>query len=217
MPTSTEEWHALDKKLLSYIMNYLYSYHVIHWKGSELELANDVLQETYLRVLRFTCSDKAHEGVSSIQNFEALCKIVAKHYILDLYRKDKRFVGSLDDENFSLSHIVISILDDPSELALADMQLYSIMLTISRIVKRFPKKQRTAILIDLAHKTDFDEEAPAPLERAMEAVGITLRNYNQPLPYDTVHRNRHNSLVCHAYKRLRLTLQKTLSQLSSAA
>jgi len=214
MPTSTEEWQKLDKKLLSYIKKCLYTYHIIHWLGAEPELADDVLQETYLRVLRFThLKDKA----PSINNFEAFCKTTANRYILDMYRKDKRLVGSLDDANFSSTHVAISLAQDPAELVFADMSLYSIMLTFSQIVKRFPKKQQVAILIDLARNADFDEDNPGPLERAMYAVGIQLRDYYCPLPHDPVLRNRHNALVYLSYQRLRLVFYSMLSQSTTAA
>ena len=207
MPSNDQEWRAFDNVLLSYIKNHLYTYHIIHWLGAESEIADEVLQETYLRVLRF-----AHP----IDNFEAFCKTTAKRYILDMYRKDKRFIGSLDDTSF-VTHVNISMSDDPAEVAVEDISLYSIMLTFSQIVKRFPEMQRIALLIDLARKTDFDDEAPSPLEKAMETVGISLREYNQALPHDTVLRSRHAALVCLAYKRLRLAFRDTVPQLTSAA
>ncbi len=215
MPTSIEEWNALDKVLLSYIKNCLYTYQVYHWKGSESEMANDVLQETYLRVLRSTIRDPLQEEDTIVHNFEAFCKTVARRYVLDLLRKDKRFVGSLDDENFANIHI--SIQDDPAEGVLEDLHLYSIMLTFSEIVKSFPEKQKIAILIDLAHHTDFDDDHPQPLVRAMQAVGIHLRDYYCPLPQSPVLRSRHSALVCLAYQRLRLAFTCTSSQCSSAA
>ena len=215
MPLNDQEWYILDKTLLSYIKNCLYMYHVIHWLGAEPEIASDVLQETYLRVLRFTRSNEEHSP--SIDNFEAFCKTTAKRYILDLYRKDKRYVGSLDDVTFFATCASISISDDPAELAVEDITLYSSMLTFSKIVKRFPEMQKTALLIDLARKTNFDDEAPSPLERAMDAVGISLRAYNRALPHDPILRSRHAALVCLAYKRLRLAFHDTLPQLSVAA
>ncbi len=216
MPSNDQEWCMLNKTLLVYIKNCLYTYHVIHWLGAEPEIASDVLQETYLRVLRFTRSNE--ERGSSIDNFEAFCKTTAKRYILDMYRKDKRFVGSLDDLTFFATSSSISISEDPAELAIEDITLYSSMLTFSQIVKRFPEMQKTALLIDLARKTNFDDESPSPLERAMDAVGISLRMYNRALPHDPILRSRHTALVCLAYKRLRLAfLHDTLPQLNVAA
>ena len=216
MPSNDQEWHILDKILLTYIKNCLYTYHIIHWLGAEPELADDVLQETYLRVLRFArTADNAH--AIAINNFEAFCKTTAIRYILDMYRKDKRLVGSLDDDHFSASHATISISEDPAELVLADMSLYSSMLTFSQIVKRFPEKQRTAILIDLARNTDFDEDNPRPLVRAMRTIGIQLHHYRLALPRDPVLRSRHNALVCLAYQRLHLVYFNMLSQPTSAA
>ncbi len=217
MPTTNEEWRTLNKKLLCYIKNCLYTYQVIHWSGAEQEIAEDVLQETILRALRFACKYKEQNDAPLINNFEALCKTIAKRYILDLYRKDKRFVGSLDNDDFSLTHTNISLSDNPAEIALEDMALYSSMQTLSQVVKSFPERQKTALLIDLANKADFDDEWPSPLERAMWAVGISLRDYYCVLPQDPILRSRHSALVCLAYKRLRLAFHDTLPQLTSAA
>lgn len=217
IPTTDEAWHALGKTLLSHITNCLYTYQIVHWRGGEPEMAKDVLQETYLRALRSAHEHEERDDLPPINNFEAFCKTIATRYILDLYRKDRRFLGSLDNDDLSVTHTTISMSADPAELALEDLSLYSIMLTFSQLVKRFPARQRTAILIDLAHHANFDAECPTPLERAMQAVGIPLQEYYCALPRDPVLRKRHSALVCLAYKRLRLVFDDMHSQLNSVA
>ncbi len=209
MPLTTEEWCTLNKTLLSHIRYNLCKYNTTHWMGSEQELAEDVLQETYTRVLHFAQSDEDQECTPLIKNFEALCKTIATRYILDLRRKDKRLVGSLDNTKFSITHETISMSDDPATLAVEDITLYTHMFTFSQIVKRFPD--------NLARSADFDDEYPRPLERAMWSVGISLREYYCELPHDPILRSRHNALVCLAYRRLRLAFNTTLSPLNAAA
>ncbi len=212
IPTTNSEWHTLDSKLHAYIKNCLYKYSVTLWVGDEQNLVDDVLQETYLRALCF-----AAKNASSIACFEALCKTIAKRYILDLRRKEKRFAGSLDNSAFTITYMITSTAVDPFELVLEDITYFSSILMFSQIIKKFPEKQRTAILIDLARNVDFDNECPGPLERAMYAVGIALREYDCPQPHDPVLRKRHNSLVCLAYKRLRLAFNNIMPQCNSAA
>ncbi len=217
MPTKSEEWHVLNKILLSYIKNCLYTYSVLHWIGGEQELAEDVLQETYLRAFRFAHNSEEHEDVPPINNFEALCKTIAKRYILDIRRKDKHFVGSLDNTAFSITHETISMSDDPAMIAIEDILLYTCMLSFSQAIKRFPKKQRIALLTDLARNADFDDECSRPLERAMWSVGIPLRDYYCELPHDPILRSQYKALVSIAYKRLRLAFNTTLSPFNAAA
>ena len=217
MPSTSEEWRVLDKTLLYYIKNNLDKYSILHWIGGEQELAKDVLQETYARVFRFLRGNSEQEDSPPINNFEAFCKTVAQRYILDLRRKDKRLVGSLDTIEFSSSHEILSTLDDPETLVLEEMTLYATVLTVSKVVKSFPEKQRIALLIDLAQDADFDDESPRPLELAMWAVGIPLREYYCKLPHDPVLRSRHNALVYVAYRRLRLAFNTTSSPLNAAA
>ena len=217
MPTTSEEWHALNKILFSYIKSCLYTYSIIHWIGGEQELAEDVLQETYLRAFRFAHNSEEHEDVPPINNFEALCKTIAKRYILDVRRKDKHFVGSLDNTTFFITYETISVSDDPAMIAIEDISLYTYMLRFSQAIKRFPEKQRIALLIDLALNADFDDECSSPLERAMWSVGIPLRDYYCELPRDPILRSQHKALASIAYKRLRLAFNTALSPFNAAA
>ena len=217
MPATSEEWHALNKILLSYIKSCLYTYSVVHWVGGEQEIAEDVLQETYLRALRFAHNKEEHEDVPPINNFEALCKTIAKRHIIDIRRKDKHLVGSLDNTTFFITHETISMSDDPALIAVEDISLYTSMRSFSQAIKNFPEKQRIALLIDLARNADFDDEHPRTLERAMWSIGIPLRDYYRELPCDPILRSQHNALVSIAYKRLRLAFNTTLSPLNAAA
>ena len=217
MPTTPEEWQTLSKTLLAYIKNYLYTLSIVHWHGNEVDLAEDVLQETYVRALQFTHKNTTHESAPSINNFEAFCKTVAQRYILDLRRRDKRLVASIDDDHFTITHASALLSDDPVELAIEHIDVYSSMIMFSQAILRLPEVQRTSILVDLAQKTDFDDECPSPLEVAMTFVGIPLRLYNRNLPSDPVLRSRHNASLSIAYRRLRLAFQNTASQLYPAA
>ncbi len=202
MPETLDQWYLLSNKLYAYIKNCLYSHYTFQWAGGEAELAEDVLQETYLRALTFA----ENENTTSIENFEAFCKTTAKHYVLDLQRKNQRFSGSLDTEAFSNWTNDTLACSDPADFVLEDLSLYYDMLMISEIVNSLPGKTRVALLIDLANMMDFDEEQPTPLDRAMQEIGIEVHKYAHELSTDKTLRNRHASLLSQAYKRLHDTL-----------
>ncbi len=72
---------------------------------------------------------------------------------------------------------------------------------VAREIANFPKKQRKALLIDLANRMYFDKQ-PTPLQKAFLEAGIQLEQYRQPLPKDIQERNQHASLLNHANKRI---------------
>lgn len=216
LPTTEDEWNILIILLYSYVKRNIYELNIFSWQGSEHCLAEDVLTETIIRALSY--ARDAERGVKPpIGSFEAFCKTIAKRFLLDLRRKDKRLIASLD-ASISLSVLLdVSTYGDPAEDVVEDMSQYEILLDIAKIIKDFSPKMQEAILIHLAHTADFDDEFPCLLERAMEAVDIRLRNYDRALPRDPVLRSRHNAQVCLAVKRLRMALNKTPSQLDSVA
>src|SRR5260370_1367626 len=97
-----------------------------------------------------------------------------------------------------------SLRGKPSSDAIC-ISLYSFLrlyVKFSHAVVKFPYKQRTALLIDLANRMDFNLE-PTPLQKAFLGVGIRLQDYQQPLSEDARGRSRHASNTSHAYKRTR--------------
>ncbi len=202
MPVTIEQWYQLSNRLYPYIKNCLYIYSTFHMMGGEAELAEDVLQETYLRALTFA----EKHGASAIENFEAFCTTTAQHYILDLQRKNKRFSGSLDTEAFSNLTNGTPECSDPANFVLEYLSLYHDMLIISEAVNSLPGKTRIAVLTDLANTMDLIEKQPTPLDRAMQEVGVEMHEYTHELPHDKKLRSQHASLLSQGYKRLRDTL-----------
>ncbi len=205
MPNTVEDLNALEATLRPYIQNYIYMLHLFHWKGKEREMTDDVLHETYLRAIPYIRN--AENGtIPPIMSLEALCKTIAKRYLLDLRRKDKRLIISIDATPSFNRHQYVDTCVDPVELASESMVQYSKMLMIAQVVKGFSPKLKEAILVHFANMADFDDEQPRPLERAMQAVDIHLSKYRRELPSDPVLRSRHAALVCLGIKNLRQTL-----------
>ena len=216
IPTTAEEWNILSNVLNTYIQHCIHTLNIFYWQGGEYLLAEDVLTETYLRAIPYA-RNAEHGTLPPIGSFEALCKTIAKRYLLDLRRKDKRLVASIDIHTLSSSHLDILMSVDPAEAVLEDMTLYSTMLTIVKEIKKLSPKQKEAILIHIANLADFDNEQPRPLERAFWTVGIPLREYRRELPSSPVMRSRHTASLCLAIKALRQTFSRPPSQPDHAA
>ncbi|GAC1647339.1 MAG: hypothetical protein NVS4B12_15000 [Ktedonobacteraceae bacterium] len=216
MPKTEAELKTFEAVLRPCIQNDIYKFNLIHWRGGEQSLVEDVLHETYARAL--TYAQHAENGTApSISSFEALCKTIAKHYILDLRRKDKRLVISIDAIPLFTEHQYVDMFVDPTDDVVEDMMVYSKMLLVSKAVKDFTPKLKKAMLIHLANLEDFDDEQPHPLERAMWTVGIPLREYRCELPKNPILRRRHSTLVCLGLKTLRQTFSCPPHQSDNAA
>ncbi len=216
IPTTEAEWNTLTVLLYTYVKRNIYSLSIFCWQGNEHSIAQDTVIETLIRVLSYVKG--VERGVNPpIDSFEAFCKTTAKRYLLDQRKKDKRFIASLDATTSFSILLNASAYVDPSEDVIEDISQYSVLLAIASIIKDFSPKMQEAILIHLACNADFDDEFPCPLERAMEAVNIRLRDYDHALPHDPILRSRHNAQVCLAIKRLRLALNNAPLQLDSVA
>lgn len=216
IPTTTEEWNTLNAVLMTYIQRCIYTLNIFYWQGGEYLLAEDVLIETYLRAIPYARG--AENGINpSIGSFEAFCKTIAKHYLLDLRRKDKRLVASIDAITSLSLHLDVLLSIDPAEVILEDISQYTTLLMIAKQIKELSPKQKEAILVHIANFADFDDEQPRPLERAFWAAGIPLREYCCELPIDPVLRSRHTASLCLAIKSLRQTFCCPSSQPDHAA
>ena len=201
MSATAQEWNDLEVALRPYIQKCVYALHTARWLGAEKEIAEDVLSETMLRVIQYT---RLHANDTNFRtrSIEALCKTIAKRYLLDLRRKDKHLIASLDTTMHFIVEEKSEMADDPAEYVTKGMDMYSKILLIAQAVKDFPQKQKEAMLIHLANMTDFDDEQPGLLERAMWSVDISLREYRREINTPVL-RSRHTALVCLAYKQLR--------------
>ncbi len=216
MPQIEGEWLELGIRLRPFIQNYIFKLHLVHWQGCAQMLGEDTLHETFIRAISY--ARKAENGmVPPIDSFEALCKTIAKNYLLDLQRKDKHLAYSIDVSSDCDVHQYISMSFDPINDVIEEMMVYAKMLLVSKAIKSFTPKLKEAMLIHLANMEDFDDEQPRPLERAMWAVGIPLREYQCELPKNSVLRSRHSALVYLGLKTLRQTFSCSSHQPDNAA
>ncbi len=201
-PGSDAFWINLYSFLRPFVKRLVLSSGISSWRGQEEDIVEDIVQETITRVLKCMRRADCGEGIP-IASPLGLSIVIARNYYEDLRRRDKRFVRIVTDDYSSEAYVVLHYNHlDPLELALNNMFLELIFVRFSQEVVRFPYKQRTALLIDLANRMDFDV-LPTPLQKAFLEVGIRLQDYQLPPPKDTVSRSRHASNASLAYKRTR--------------
>jgi DNA-directed RNA polymerase specialized sigma24 family protein len=194
-------WDELRKWLKPFVLSWIRQYNLPLWLGQELEITEDILQETLLRIIKYIRSSELHNNrpIESLDNF---CMTVAHNYVRDLRRRQSKLTRLLSPpeamERFAPE------LDDPVELALLHLMSRDTLITLAHIIADFPLGQRHAILTDLAHYSDFDEESGS-LHIIFLEMGINLHEYKFAIPQDPIARSRHASLLSIAYKRLKQT------------
>lgn len=179
---------------------FVYSLRVPSWKGQEHDIAADIVQETWRRVIERSC--KAERGEAPpIRSLKSLITVIAHNYCQDLSRHDRRLLRiQLQDVS---PQAQVPMLDQQNLVESGTESVYqeALFKLVARKIASFPAKQRIAVLTDLANRMCFEKQS-TPLQLAFLEVGIDLRDYQKPLPIDPKERSRHISLVTCAYRRV---------------
>jgi DNA-directed RNA polymerase specialized sigma24 family protein len=192
-------WSELQNWLKPYVLSWIFAERLPIWLGQEQEIADDVLQDTSIRILRYlrpALGSDTH-AINSIEHFSLA---VARNVLRDLSRRQRKLVRL---STFSQPLEFEEALDS-SELALKQLLEEDLLVELALIINDFPPMQRQAILIDLAKYEDFTGEANR-LQAVFLRLGINLREYRRSKTLDIVERNKQASLLSIAYKRLRRT------------
>lgn len=193
-------WQQLTHSLGSFARSLVYSYRVPSWRGQEEDIAEDIVQETVRRIIER--AQKASRGEADpIHSLHHMTTIIAQNYCRDIRRRDRRLVPMQLDE-YARDVRERKVDQPPIFDAICEGVDQELLLAqIAREIAYFPKKQRKALLIDLANRMYFDIRL-TPLQKAFQEAGIRIEMYRQPLPEDIRERNQHTSLLNHAYKRI---------------
>lgn len=197
---SDSTWQKLSLLLRPLIKRWVYRYRVPSWKGQELDIVEDILQESLFRIFKYAKKAECGE-VPPIELLERISIVIAHNCCKDMRRKDQRLTRFPLDEQMFGHQAVRSIGPDASEIAINNLFREWLYIKLSQDIVRFPEKQRRALLVDLANLMHFDEE-PTPLQQAFLKQKIRLQDYQQPLPINAVERTRHASLLSFALKRV---------------
>ena len=199
---SEATWKNLYDKLRPYIRKFVYSHRFSLNNGQENDVIEDLLQEAVIHIFKYM--KRVAEGrVAPIDSLERFGYIIALNVCRDWWRKERhmQLCQSLDDgvPEEALSRAWVF---NPEEVALNLVYQEGIFTKAARDIAQFPQKTQRALLIELAECTSFDAE-PTPLQKAFLKQGIRLADYQRLKPADPKLRNRHNSLVNHAFNRVK--------------
>ncbi len=184
---SEETLNYLYKYLLPVVTRWVYFCNLPSWSGQEYDVIQDIIQETITRLVKY--AEQSH-----VYAPERMCLVIAKHYYLDLKRKDYR-----------IEHIIADVIavdqGEFSEMACNNVILEELFTLLASEISKFPKCQRTALLTDLASRMHFGPELTL-LQKSFLQIGINLQAYRLPIPLDLKARQKRASLLNHAYRRL---------------
>lgn len=195
---SEKVWVALYPFLFPLAKRWVYAAHIYSWIGQENDIAWDIVLVTIQRTYEYQL--KAERENTSIASFQRFCIITARNYFQDLRRKDSRLL-TLNRDGCSQVEYTIHDEIDIAEVVLDKVHEEWLFQEIAKEVAKFSPKLRTAMLIDIARRMDFDRD-PTSLQAAFAEVGIQLQEYENLLPEDPILRSRHSSLVSLGYKKL---------------
>jgi DNA-directed RNA polymerase specialized sigma24 family protein len=195
-------WHILYNQLNIAVTRWVRSANLPIWKAQREEIIDEIVQETMLKVLK-----RIHRGesgeLSPVHSVEGLSVRVAYNVFIDMVRRDRRFVPLVSDNWNDTPYDVPDDREDFSEVAINNVYNASLFTQVALVIQAFPPKLRTAMLIDLARRMEFDVQ-PTPLQAAFLKVGILLQDYENLVPQDPIMRSRHSSLVSLGYRKLEM-------------
>jgi hypothetical protein len=199
--SNSDSWDDLYCLLCSQVKVWVYSAHMPSWLGQEKDIIDEIVQEAICRT--FERVRKAErEGAEPIKSKECLCKTIARHYFIDLIRKDKRIVHLTQINSASSDeYVIVDDVADPTEEVLNEMFRASLFDRLAPEIMNFPKKQSRALLVDLAKHSHFDGPL-TPLQRALLQYGVHLQDYQGSRPASALERSRHAALLSLAYRRV---------------
>jgi DNA-directed RNA polymerase specialized sigma subunit, sigma24 homolog len=204
-----QAWYDLYSWLLPLAEMWVREAHVASWYGQQREIAEDIAHEAVLRTFRYQQRAECGE-LAPIGSYKALSRVIARNYFRDWRKKDwclVRIVQIEEESSVPAPHISVHDIVDVAQVALDNLMLDAVILSVAQIIATFPKGQKTALLTDLANIADLDQEEPSLLEQALSSVDLHLSDYKQSRSPDPVVRGRGAALRSIAYKRLKNEIQ----------
>ncbi|MDQ2714438.1 MAG: hypothetical protein M3Z08_05980 [Chloroflexota bacterium] len=193
-------WPDLYVKLRAFALRQVYSYALPTWRGQEEDLAADIVQEASRRAVERMRKAERGEAAPVQAPTHMLFVIVANH-CHDLWRRERRLVR-LSTYNYScVEEVIRDERSNFSEEATENAYRAELFSRLAHEIARFPKKQRLALLVDLANRMHFGNH-PTPLQDAFLHEGIQLQEYQLPPSASATERGKLISLQNHAYRRI---------------
>jgi len=194
---SWERQYAVLRRLVG---KWVYSAHLPLWAGEEEEVISDIVQESLCRTIARMRKAEQQEA-TPVSSPDFLSRTIAHNLFIDFIRKDKRIVP--------LSQMTHSSGEETFEFELADnaedvnehVFQESVFNALAPEIVSFPKKQKKALLVDIANHTNFDDDRTG-LRQALSKVGVRLEDYLGWQPENNIDRTRFASLLSISYRRV---------------
>ena len=197
------DWEKYYPQLYKQVKRLVSRMKLPRWQGEEEDVAWDVVQDSMRKIFEYT--QRVERGEEEpVQDVEKLLYTTALHCLLDRRRREKR----LCSESASLFIVSNDVKPHPSEVATENVYLEKLFSIVAQKIARFPKKQRSALLTDLAKRMAFDEKQPTTLQAAFQAQGFCLEEYRFCQPGTEKERSRHAALLYQANQRLKELKEK---------
>ncbi len=200
-------WATLYLLLLPLAKSWVSTARIYSWYGQENDIAWDIVLVTIQRTYEYNL--KAQGQNVPIGSFQRLSIRIAKNYFQDLRRKDSRLMSLNRDDSSQIENTMHDEVN-VSEVILDRIYDEWLFEEIAKEIASYPIKLRTAMLIDIARRMEFNVQ-PTPLQAAFFKVGIQLRDFENLLPQDPIMRSRHASLVSLGYRKLAMSFRNRVS------
>jgi DNA-directed RNA polymerase specialized sigma24 family protein len=198
-------WSQLYSTLRPTISGWVYHSGVSSWRGQENDLIEDILQETIVRTF------VSQGSGAPIHNVTGFGSTVAYRLFVDLRRRDLKLTRSSESAHPEILFATADEQVDPADIAIERLSRISLMETVLSFIKDFPTKQREALFVDMAKRSNFLDE-DSPLLVALAQMHIKLQDYLQLIPKSRKEATQMASLLSIGYKRLRQQIRETLQQ-----
>ena len=200
-PSNSDSWNDLYRLLCSQVKVWVYSAHISSWLGQEKDVIDEIVQEAVCRTFERIRKAERQEA-EPVKSVQSLSKKIARHYFIDLIRKDGRIVHLSQINNDSTEeYVIVDEMADPTEAVHDEMFREWLCDWLAPEIIHFPKKQSHALLSDLAKYSHFDGEL-SPIQKALLRYGVRLQDYQRSRSESAVERSRHASLLTLAYRRV---------------
>lgn len=193
------QWEMLYRRLRPLVRSWVYHAGVAVWMGQEQEIAEDIVQTSLEKIVRYVREMQAR-GVP-ICSFEHLSIVITRRCFFDMRRRDLRLRHFSPNGEGESEQLSLDLLVDPSQQAEEKMYEEWLLAASAQTIAAFSLKLRLAILADLANRSCFDAE-PSVLQQAFLAADIRLQDYLRSPSPDPAERGRQSALRSLAYKRV---------------
>lgn len=144
---------AGDENALAILINRYQSkiYGFIYSKISDRDIADDIFQDTFIKVIKTLKSNSYNEE----GKFLSWVMRISHNLIVDYYRKEKKMPVLRETEEFSM----FSILSDNNLNIEEKMISHLIETDLKKIVQQLPEDQREVLLMRIYQDLSFNEIA----------------------------------------------------------